>query len=66
MYLGKYDSPENHAQYRRVIAQWLANTKVDTRPTLPDEPKRINSVDELLMAFLDHAKSYYVRDVTQP
>ncbi|MBS0191776.1 MAG: hypothetical protein U0573_12300 [Phycisphaerales bacterium] len=62
VYLGKYDSPESHAQYRRVIAEWLANAKVDTRPTRPDEPKRIISVDELLMAFLDHAKSYYVRD----
>lgn len=62
IYLGKYGSPESHATYRKVVAEWLANAKeVPLAPTSA-AAERTRSINELLLAFLDHAKTYYVRD----
>jgi hypothetical protein len=33
-YLGPYDSPESHAEYRRLVAEWLADEKAIS-PTQP-------------------------------
>ncbi len=58
LYLGKYDSPESHEKYARLIAQWQANGRVT-----PAEPPEGNSsaltVSELILQYLEHAEVYY-------
>ena len=60
IYLGMYDSSESHAEYKRVIAEWLTR-KVD----VPAEEVQDITVCELLMAFIRHASTYYVKDGKQ-
>ncbi len=58
-YLGKYNSPESHAQYKRLIGEWLARGQ---EPELaPEEPK---SVAEIMVAYLKHAHGYYRTNVS--
>ena len=63
IYLGKYDTPESHEAYNRVIAEWLAasrqNTPQKQRATAPGEQLTIS---ELLLLYWRFAKGYYVRN----
>lgn len=62
IYLGPYGSPESHALYKRVVAEWLAsNASPVTQPRTDAERSEL-TVNELVFAFLEHAKTYYVRD----
>jgi hypothetical protein len=36
-YLGRYDSPESHENYDRLIAEWLADGRTDRLQTCPSE-----------------------------
>ena len=56
IYLGKYDSPESHKEYRRLIAQWLLTRNV--QPTEPDDL----AVCELMASYLKFAQGYYIKD----
>ncbi|MBP3959536.1 tyrosine-type recombinase/integrase [Gemmata sp. G18] len=56
IYLGKYDTPESRAEYRRVIAE-LEITGPASVATRPDE--RDTTINELLLAYLTHAAVYY-------
>lgn len=60
-WLGLYDSPESHAEYERLIGEWLSNgRRLETTP--PDAFKIVN----LIAAFWRHAEQYYRRpDGTQ-
>lgn len=63
IYLGKHGTPESHIEYKRVIGEWLAASKAP----LPDGTASAGtlpkcSVAELLLAYLDFAKGYYVRN----
>ena len=62
IYLGKYDSPESHAEYQRVIAEWLVQKQA---PAKDDAEKKIVTVAELMLSFLRHAKDYYIKDGKQ-
>jgi NitT/TauT family transport system permease protein len=47
-YLGVYDSQESHAEYRRLVAEWLEKHRVasparDVPPTVPDRCSRAAS-----------------------
>jgi hypothetical protein len=54
-YLGKYDSPESHAEYDRLIAEWLANgRRLPGTATAPDGI----SVNELALAYWKWAVAY--------
>jgi integrase len=64
VYLGKWDTPESHAEYERVIGEWL----LQRRPPAPRDGKpwlTVNSghadlrVSELILAFWDHAQKHY-------
>jgi integrase len=58
-YLGKHDSPESHAKYRRLVAEWLTSNRVtDATAPSPDCPSEV-SVDEVLAAFWKHAEVHY-------
>lgn len=55
IYLGKYDSPDSHAEYERIIAKWLLSEVV-----IPKETSKL-TVIELMAGYLQHAKGYYVK-----
>lgn len=56
VYLGKYDTPESRAEYRRVTAELetAGTAVVVARSAGPDL-----TVNEVLLAFLRHAETYY-------
>lgn len=60
-YLGTWNSAESREEYGRLIAEWLSNGR-----QLPDVvPLGQLTVVELLAAYLEFAKTYYVRDGAQ-
>jgi integrase len=54
--LGEYDSPESHAEYARVIAEWQAN-----RQRLPAAGGTLAdlTVNELLLGFWKHVEEHH-------
>jgi integrase len=60
VYLGKHDSPESRAEYDRIVAEWLATGR---RPMVADSASGADlSVNEMLLAYVHHADSYYVKN----
>jgi integrase len=57
-YLGKYDSPESHEQYRRLITQHFSDNPVLAEPST----KTSISVDALILNYFRFAKTYYVKN----
>jgi len=57
-YLGKFNSPESHEKYARLIAQWQANGKEFSNLKNP-EPNADLTVSALILRYLDFAKGYY-------
>jgi len=60
IYLGKHNSAASRAEYNRLIAEWSAN-----HGALP-KPAHDLVVNELLAAFIRHAKYYYRGPDGQP
>jgi len=58
-YLGPHGSPESRQAYERLVAEWLASRQRPPEPVagLPDL-----TINELLLAYWDHVRSYYVKD----
>lgn len=58
VYLGKFDTPESHEKYRRVVAEYFAarvvSAKKGRRPAPPDI-----SINELILRFVTWAEGYY-------
>ena len=61
LYLGKYDSPESWENYYRLLTDWRLNASPPATFELAQSPSSDLSVNELLLAFLDHAERYYKR-----
>jgi integrase len=60
VYLGKHVSPDSRAEYDRIIAEWLATGR---RPMVADSASAADlSVNEMHLAYLHHADSYYVKN----
>lgn len=59
-YLGRYNSAESRAEYDRLVAEWLTNGR--RVPASPSGPSSDLSVNEVLLAYLGHADSYYVKN----
>jgi hypothetical protein len=57
-YLGAYGSPESHAEYEKVVAEWLANGRCSEPPSASRGP----TVAEVMVAYVAHADSYYVKN----
>ncbi len=57
-YLGKYDSPESHEEYKRKITAYLAQRE----PEPLEAPAICLSVDELVLRYFRFAKTYYVKN----
>jgi integrase len=60
-YLGRYDSPESYEKYARLIAEWKCK---QTRPeaTVPGGNGAAVRVNDLILAFWQHAKQRYVKN----
>jgi integrase len=59
IYLGRYGSPESRAEYDRAIVEWITNGR---RVPIPASGLGSDlSVNELLLAYLAFADSYYVK-----
>ena len=61
-YLGKFGSEESRQKYRRVIAEMLTAPTTAQPPTLDPDDDGGPSLNELLVSFWDHVRSYYVKD----
>ncbi|HVZ94804.1 MAG TPA: site-specific integrase [Phycisphaerales bacterium] len=61
IYLGRHGSPESQAEYRRVIAEWMLSTTATT-PGAGRRQAESCIVNELALAYLRHAKAYYVKN----
>lgn len=59
IYLGPHGSPESRAEYDRLVAEWLLNGR--SRPPEPETAPAECSVNELLVAYLRWADSYYIK-----
>jgi integrase len=57
IYLGVFDSPESHAEYDRLIAEWLSAGR--------QLPSRALSINELLLAYVRFAADYYTPPSTE-
>jgi hypothetical protein len=56
-YLGRFDTPESHSEYDRLVAEWLANGR-QLAASKPGAARRC-SIVELVVAFTEHAELYY-------
>ena len=56
-YLGKFDMPSSHEKYNRIVGEWLANGR-----RLPVEDSAPQTVSMLCLAYLLHAKAFYVKN----
>lgn len=62
-YLGKYGSSESHAAYRRLVAEWTATKRpFVTQRLMPEEVRVDLRICELLVAYLEFAEGYYVKN----
>ena len=62
-YLGKYGSPESHAAYRRLVTEWTTSKRLFATPTqLLEEARADLRISELLVAYLEFAAGYYVKN----
>jgi integrase len=59
-YLGRYGSPESRAEYDRLIAEWLSNGR--TLPVAAAGAGSDLTINELLLAYLKFAETYYVKN----
>lgn len=62
-YLGTYGSPESHAAYRRLIAEWSIARPLAAVPNQPPAETRADlRINELILAYLEFAHGYYMKD----
>jgi len=62
-YMAPYGSPESHAAYRRLIAECAVARPLAAIPTqLPAEVRTDLRISELLVAYLEFARQYYMKD----
>jgi integrase len=58
-YCGPHGTPESKAEYDRLVAEWLARGR-----TVSPNAATI-SINELCLAYLEHARAYYVKNGKQ-
>ena len=70
IYLGRFDSPESHAKYHRLVGEWHDGKKPDTAARNGTEThggdgkltRPTATVNELILAFWQHVKQRYVKN----
>ena len=61
IYLGKYNSPESHRKYVRLLAETSQRTTSDRVAAVPN-PRSLLLVSEVLGKYLNFAEDYYAVD----
>jgi len=61
-YLGPWGSEESRREYDRLLAEWLASGRRLPVAARPASASRVLTVGELILAYDDHAQTYYVKD----
>jgi len=61
-YLGAYDSAESYEKYARLIAEWKTKRFCSGATPATGQDGAAVSVNELILAFWQHAKQRYVKD----
>src|SRR5947209_4679274 len=72
-YLGAFGTPRSHAEYDRLVAEWLSNGRrlppkptgpaTADKPARPPKPTPAFTIHELLAAYWKrHVTTYYVKD----
>ena len=62
-YLGRYDSPESHERYHRLLAEHAVKGSVALNAeNQPETGSDTLSVNELILAYSRHAEDYYVKN----
>ena len=59
VYLGTYNTEESRAEYRRVLVEWEASGR---RLPMTIKAAQDITVNELALAYLNHAEGYYTKD----
>ncbi|MFO0948103.1 MAG: hypothetical protein U1D30_19645 [Planctomycetota bacterium] len=59
IYLGKYGTPESMSEYQRVLAEWKATGTAERQKA---EDAGDITINELMLAYLRHADTYYVKN----
>ena len=57
IYLGRYGTPESKTEYNRSIAEWHNSSHQCQPKSASGGP----TIDELILAYLEHARSYYLK-----
>ncbi len=60
VYLGRHGTPESRRHYEAVIAEWLAGHRA-VAPDRGSRPASDPSVNELILAYMEHATGYYMK-----
>lgn len=61
-YLGRYGSSESYLKYLDLVAGWVSERCGETLPPKASDPESGVSIGELILAYWNHAKSYYVKN----
>lgn len=62
IYLGRHGTPDSRSEYQRVIAEWLSSRAAEPGGAKRKTAASERIVDELIAAYLDFAKTYYVKN----
>ena len=66
VYLGKHGSPESHEKYERAIAEWRIGHNGSAvspgRSIAPNPENTVLTVNQVILAFWQHAETYYAKD----
>jgi integrase len=62
LYLGRHNSPESLAEYRRRTSEWLTNGCRSPTPSTEPSGLSDSTINELLLDYLGFADGYYRKD----
>ena len=60
-YLGPHNTESSRRVYERLVAEWLANHRQWPATDAPTSSAGV-TIDELILAFWQHAEGYYVKN----
>jgi integrase len=57
-YLGKFNSPESHAEYERLVGEWITGSR-QTPADISPARRGVLSINDLILAYATFADGYY-------
>jgi integrase len=66
-YLGAYGSKESYERYYKLLAEWRTTGRIEpAKPPEPEAAPAALTVEELVLAYWEHAKRYYRGTTGEP